>query len=87
MTLRFARGRPRTRPPVRRMTVELDDALVAAVEVAAGASPFRVIVEEGLRLWLQRQPQLSGAEQRLSDHAKLSPPTPSAAPQGRIKER
>jgi Arc/MetJ family transcription regulator len=47
------RGRPRTRPPVRRIAVEIDQELLAAVELAAGASPYRVIVEEALRLWLE----------------------------------
>jgi hypothetical protein len=69
------------------MTVELDEALLAAVELADGASPWHVIIEAGLRMWLQSQPQPSGAEQTLSDHAKAFPPPPSAAPVGKIKER
>jgi len=54
-------GRPRTRPPVRRVTLELDEALLAGVEIAAGASPLRVIVEAGLQMWLDQQRQ-SGAD-------------------------
>jgi hypothetical protein len=51
-------GRPRTRPPVRRVTLELDEELLTdVVEAAAGASPLRVIVEAGLRLWLAQQPE------------------------------
>lgn len=89
MSLRFQRGRGRPRrPPVHRFTVEIDEALFSAVELAAGASPLRVIIEEGLRLWLQnQQPQPSQAEQIISAHAKAFPPAPSAAPVGKIKER
>jgi hypothetical protein len=82
------RGRPRTRPPVRRMTVELDEALLAAVEVAAGASPIRVVIEEALKAWLVNQGRATGgqgslAEQLIQQHARLSPPIPSDAPRGR----
>jgi hypothetical protein len=55
MGRRMNRGRPRTRPPVRRVTLELDEAILAAVEVAAGADPLRAIVEAGLQLWLEKQ--------------------------------
>ncbi len=51
-------GRPRTRPPVRRVTLELDEELLAdVIELAAGASPLRVIVEAGLQMWLDQQRQ------------------------------
>jgi hypothetical protein len=51
-------GRPRTRRPVRRVTLELDEELLAdVIELAAGASPLRVIVEAGLQMWLDQQRQ------------------------------
>jgi hypothetical protein len=86
----FNRGRPRTRPPVRRMTVEVDEVLFGLVEVAAGASPFRVVVEEALQLWLENKesgspmPDLQRMERehRLRQQAELSPPTPSDGPRG-----
>jgi hypothetical protein len=72
----FQRGRPRLqRPPVRRINVEIDEALLAAVELAAGADPLRVIVEEGLRLWLA-QPE----------HPRLGQQTPSDSPVGKQKK-
>jgi Arc/MetJ family transcription regulator len=58
------RGRPRTRPPVRRVTLELDAALLDVVERAAGESPLRAIVETALQAWLV-QP---GIQQLLHDH-------------------
>ena len=80
----FNRGRPRTRGRVRRVTLELDEALLAAVEVAAGASPLRVIVEAGLQMWLeQRSTGQSSTEDILRQHAQMSPPTPSDTPKGR----
>lgn len=48
------RGRPRTRPPVRRVTLEIEKALLSEVEARRDA-PLRATVEEGLRLWLSRQ--------------------------------
>jgi hypothetical protein len=51
-------GRPRTRRPVRRVTLELEEELLAdVIELAAGASPLRVIVEAGLQMWLNEQRQ------------------------------
>ena len=85
----FNRGRPRTRPPVRRMTVEVDEVLFAAVEMAAGASPFRVVVEEALRLWLKQSESPTqnlnrmATERHLRQQAELSQPTPSDGPKGR----
>lgn len=52
--MRMSRGRPRTRPPVRRVTLELDQVLLDGIEVAAGASSLRLIVEEALQLWLDK---------------------------------
>ena len=52
--MQFTRGRPRTRPPVRKVTVEIDEELFAAVAVALGGNPLRVVVEIALREWLAR---------------------------------
>jgi hypothetical protein len=52
---RMNRGRPRTRPPTRRLAVDVDQELLALVELAAGASPYRVVVEEALQWWLERK--------------------------------
>ncbi len=83
--MQFARGRPRTRPPVRKMTVEIDEELFAAVQVALGANPLRVVVEMALREWLarhagaaqatapQRQPFLPGPSTPLPSRGDLSP--------------
>ncbi len=54
---RMNRGRRRTRPPVRRVTLELEEALLVSVEATTigGTDPLRAIVEAGLRLWLEQQ--------------------------------
>jgi hypothetical protein len=83
------RGRPRTRPPVRRIAVEVDQKLLAAVELVAGASPYRVIVEEALQLWLENKQSgspmkdLRMMEERFRQHTEQFPPTPSDGPKGR----
>lgn len=48
-------GRPRTRPPVRRVTVEIDAELLKRVEqqTVYDGIPLRTAVEEGLALLLQ----------------------------------
>jgi len=54
---RMNRGRRRTRPPVRRVTLELEEALLVSVEatVLGGTDPLRAIVEMALRDWLEKQ--------------------------------
>ena len=54
---RMNRGRRRTRPPVRRVTLELEEALLVEVEatVLGGTDPLRAIVEAALRDWLAKQ--------------------------------
>ncbi len=100
-------GRPRTRPPARRVQVDLREELLTevdaellagAVEVAAGASPYRVVIEMALEMWLnqQRQSRLQSDAQNtrqrrerpdygsiLQQQALASPPTPSDGPKGR----
>lgn len=53
----FTRGRPRTANRRERVTIEIDDALYAAVlQTAEGLADnltLRGIVEAGLRLWLE----------------------------------
>jgi hypothetical protein len=49
------RGRPRTRPSTRRLAVDVDQELLAAVELVDGVSPYRVIVEQALQWWLERK--------------------------------
>lgn len=81
--LRFQRGQPRTRPPVRRMTLEIDEDLLNLVGDVAGTLTFRMVVQEALKLWLAQQGVSYGAEDILADHAMASPPTPSDSPKGR----
>ncbi len=56
--------RPRTRPPAQRVQVDRKEELLAevdaellagAVAVAAGASPYRVVIEMALEMWLNEQ--------------------------------
>ncbi len=82
-------GRPRSRRPVRRVTLELDEEVLAdVIEVAAGASPLRAIVEAGLQMWLAQQRQQVPREQSdappiLEQFARQVPQTPSDYPKGR----
>lgn len=49
--------RPRTRPPVQRLTVEIDRELFDKLDQASrdfGMS-YRAIIEEALKLWLKEQ--------------------------------
>jgi len=68
---------------MRRLTVEIDEALFGALELATGAIPCRVIVETTLQAWLDDQGKRSGTESILTDQAQASPATPSDAPKGR----
>lgn len=49
-----AAGRPRTRPPVQRLTVEIDRELFNQMDALALVDrlTYRKIIEESLQLWL-----------------------------------
>jgi hypothetical protein len=68
---------------MRRLTVEIDEALLSLWNWPRGATPYRVVAETALQMWLDDQGKQSGTESILADQAKASPAMPSNSPKGR----